>query len=129
MKLVYDYEILEPEKTIERFRKDRVRIPGMVKGDGVKPDKNGRIIVPIGTLVDETGKVCPIKGGSITGTPVGITANTKDVTDGPENVALYIRGHLQGRMLNYEDKEYSDAIGKAIMEKLPEIHIYPVPKA
>lgn len=129
MKVVYNYMEWTPEPVIEKYRHDKLRVSHMVKGDGVEANEFGRKIVPIGTLVDKDGKVCKITGGAIEGTPFGITANTKDVTDGPEPVAVYRRGHLQGDFLNCGDEGYSEEVGKAIQKALPEIHVYPVPEA
>lgn len=127
MFLKHDYKSYINDPEIRRFREDTMTIPHMVSDEGVTADADGRKIVPIGTLVDKDGKKCAVNGSSITGTPVGITHRSVDVTYGPEPMAVYIRAHLQGELLNFEDEEYSDEIGKAIMEALPEIHIYPAP--
>lgn len=129
MYIAYDNRVLQPEPTIEKYEVDKVTIPHMVTDKGIEPDDHNRKFVPIGTLVDKDGNPCKISGGAIEGTPVGITVNTKEVTYGPENVAVFIRGHIQGELLNLWGEEYSDDIGKAVMEALPEIHIYPVPAA
>lgn len=117
------------EAEIRAYRRDAFSPSHMVSDQGITADKSGYKIVPVGTLVDKDGKVCKISGGAIEGTPVGITRHAVDVTNGPEPVAIFTRGHLLGPRLNMWGEEYSDDIGKAIMEALPEIHIYPRPEA
>lgn len=116
---------IDPE--IRRYRKDSFTISAQASGEEVEPDEFGRKIVPIGSLIDKDGKICKISGSSIEGTPIGITTNSVDVTHSTQPVAVYTRAHLQGKMLNLGEEEYSDEIGTAIETALPEIHIYPRP--
>lgn len=116
----------DPE--IRRYRKDSFAISGMATDTGIDADETGRKIVPIGTLIDKDGNACKISGGAITGTPIGITTNSVEVTHGPQPVGLYTRGHFQGELLNlWSEEKYTDAIGTAIETALPEVHIYPRP--
>lgn len=117
------------ESEIRAYRRDCFAPSHMVTATGITADKYGRKIVPVGTLVDKDGNACKISAGSIQGTPIGITRHAVDVTNGPEPVAIFTRAHLLGPRLNMWSESYSDDIGKAIMEALPEIHIYPVPAA
>ena len=117
--------LVDPE--IRRYRKDSFCISHFVKSDGVEADENGQKLVPIGTLVDKDGAICKVTAKGIEGTPVGITHDTVDVTHSDQQVAIYTRGHLQGKLLNLHGQEYSDTIGTAIESALPEIHIYPRP--
>lgn len=117
------------EAEIRAYRRDAFSPSHMITDTGITADKYGRKIVPAGTLVDKDGNACKIAESAITGTPVGITRHAVDVTNGPEPVAVFTRGHLRGPLLNMWGEEYSDTIGKAIEEALPEIHIYPRPAA
>ena len=120
------YEIgVDPE--LRMYRVEWFTLPHMVKSDGVEPDENGRKIVPLGTLVDKDGGVCKLEDSGITGTPVGITHDTVDVTNNNKEVAIYVKGHLKGKRLNFTGEEYTDNMGKAVEEALPDIRVYPRP--
>lgn len=124
-----NYKEVLPSPEIRMYRRDFFSITHHVGNTGVKADEQGYKIVPAGTLVDKDGNVCTFSGSEITGTPVGITVNTVDVTNGDRTVAIYTRGHIKGYMLNIGEEEYSDEIGTAVQKALPEIHVYPIPEA
>lgn len=126
MEFVKNIRGYETDPEIKMYRQEEMTVPHMVSAEEVQPDESGRKIVPIGSLVDKDGKVCKIsQSGEITGTPVGITHDTKDVTNGNQECAVYIHGHLKGPMLQFEGEEYQEAIGKAIEKALPGIYVYP----
>lgn len=93
----------------------------------VEANEDGQKIVPAGTLVDKDGKICKLQKSGITGEPVGITVDTKNVTYSNQPVAIYVRGHLKGPELNFTGDKYDDAMGTAVETALPEIKIYPRP--
>ena len=122
----YNEFVTDPEIRMYRYGDMPTRIVTL-DNSSVTADKNGQKIVPIGTLVDKDGRVCKLSADGITGTPIGITHDTKNVTKKNKAVACFVRGHIKGPMLNFEGEQYDDAMGKAVQEALPEIHIYPIP--
>lgn len=128
MLFIKDYKEFRTDPVIQKFwGHDQPTLRGMVSDEGVKADKYGRKIVPIGTFVDKDGKICKLTKSGFEGEPIGMTHDSKDVTHGPREVSLWVRGHFKGELINFDEDEYSDEIGLAIQEKFPEIHIYPIP--
>lgn len=129
MKLIKNYKSYSVDPDPRRYYgHDMPTIAGMVTGEGVEPDEFGRKIVPLCTFVDKDGKVCKLTKSGFEGEPIGMTHDSKDVTFGPENVALWVRGHFKVEFINIDEDEYSDEIGLAILEKFPEMHLYPKPE-
>lgn len=125
MDYIFNYREFVTDPEIRMYRQEEMTIPAMVSNEEVEPNENGQKIVPIGTLIDKDGKICKLTKSGIEGTPIGITHDSKDVTNAPQEVAVYIHGHLKGPMLNFEDEEYDAAMGKAIEQALPGIFVYP----
>lgn len=97
-----------------------------VVATGITADEYGRKIVPKGCLVAESGALVTLTdtAGTITFSevPIGITMDTYDVTNGDEAGALLVEGYVDGVALSL-NLEYSDIIGAAIHEALPEIKV------
>lgn len=109
-------EILASEKV--------VAFTGTVVPDGVQTNEDGRKIVHRGSLMAESGKVVTVTGSgesvSFSEDPVGILKEAVDVTYGAQPGAFMVEAYVIGERLPL-GTEYTEAIGKAIHEKLPEI--------
>lgn len=125
MEVALNYREIGTDPEIRMYRQEEMTISAMVASEGVEPDERGRKVVPIGTLIDKDGKICKLTESGIEGTPIGITHDTKVVTYGNQEVAIYIHGHLKGPMLNFEGEEYNEKMGQAIEQALPGIFVYP----
>lgn len=117
----YENEILASEKV--------TAFTGTVVPDGVEADAEGRKIVHRGSLVAASGKVVTVTAAAGTGgattvsfseEPVGILKEAVDVTYGAQPGSFLVEGYVIGERLPL-GVEYSEAIGEAIHEKLPEI--------
>lgn len=112
-------EFLASEKTVS--------FTGTVLPDGVAPDGEGRKIVHKGSIISVAGTVTRLgvsSGGTGTvtflGKPAGLLMEAVDVTNGPQPGALLVEGYVIGERLPL-DVEYTEAVGEAIHEQLPEI--------
>ena len=112
-------EFLASEKTVS--------FTGTVLPDGVAPDGEGRKIVHKGSIISVAGTVTRLgasSGGTGTvtflGKPAGLLMEAVDVTNGPQPGALLVEGYVIGERLPL-DVDYTEAVGEAIHEQLPEI--------
>ncbi len=118
----YENEILASEKA--------TAFTGTVVPDGVEADAEGRKVVHRGSLMAASGKVVAVtvtegtSGGtptvSFSEEPAGILKEAVDVTNGAEPGAFLVEGYVIGERLPL-GVDYTEAIGAAIHEKLPEI--------
>ncbi len=98
---------------------------GTVTDEGVAADEYGRKIVHKGSLLSASGKVIEVtiaEGGaaSFSEPPEGILMEAVDVTYGPQPGAFVVEAYVIGKRLPL-GVDYTDAVGAAIHEALPEI--------
>ena len=118
----YEKEFLASEKV--------TAFTGTVVPDGVEADAEGRKVVHRGSLMAASGKVVIVtvaEGASEETAAVffseeraGILKEAVDVTSGAEPGAFLVEGYIIGERLPL-NVEYTEAVGRAIHEKLPEI--------
>lgn len=70
-----------------------VAIPIKIDATAITADATGKKILPLGSIIDKTGKVVN------DGTAFGITYNEIDVTNGTEAVSVVIHGFIDGTQL------------------------------
>lgn len=117
-----EVEFLASEKVIA--------FTGTVSDEGVAPDEYGKKLVHKGSLLSEMGKVVIITAAedstkgvttvAFSEPPVGILMDVVDVTYGPQPGAYAVECYVIGQRLPLGVK-YTEEIGKAIHEALPEI--------
>lgn len=123
---VKGYKKYAGDKRIMRTSDGKVAFTATVVPDGIEPNEEGRLLVPIGTPIDRDGKICKWTGSDFDNTPVGITDYTVDVTYGNEPVACIVEGYFYGEALNWGgDVEYSEDIYEKVKEVLPFCHMEP----
>lgn len=103
---------------------------GTVTDEGVVADEYGRKIVHKGSLLSTSGKIVGItatedtaKGTtavSFSEPPEGILMEAVDVTYGPQPGAFVVEAYVIGKRMPLS-VDYTDDIGAAIHEALPEI--------
>lgn len=95
-----------------------VAFTGTVLATGVTANVEGKKIVLAGSLIDADGNVVTAVGDALTGTPVGMTYKTIDVTNGDQPCAIIVEGYVrEDRVLD----GYSEAAKTAVKEALPKI--------
>lgn len=120
------YKKYAGDKRIMKTSDGKVAFTATVVPEGIEPNEEGRLLVPIGTPIDVNGQICTWTGSDFDNTPVGITDYTVDVTFGNETVARIEEGWFFGEALNWgEDVEYSQEIYEKMKEYLPFCHMEP----
>lgn len=104
-----------------------------VFSDGIAPDVYGKQYARAGSFIDEEGKVVTLTATGEAGKkqlkfskpPIGIITETRDVTDGPRDVAILRSGEIEAQNLNYpEGLEYETGFNAQIETALPHILCY-----
>ncbi|MBC2579987.1 hypothetical protein [Clostridium sp. DJ247] len=85
--------ILGEKKNILVVGNHFVAVPVKIDATAITADAQGKKIVPLGSIVDKTGKVVN------DGTAFGITYNEIDVTGGTEAVSVVIHGFIDSTQL------------------------------
>jgi len=121
------YYVTDIQRTAEKeflASEKVVAFTGTVVPDGVEADADGRKIVHKGSLMAASGTVIALTasgdGVFFAGKPAGILMEAVDVTYGAQPGAFLKEGYVIGERLPL-GVEYTEAVGEAIHEKLPEI--------
>lgn len=105
----------------------KLTVSHTISNEGLEADEHGHKYAQKGSYIDKDGKVVVPTVTSSTiefsSQPIGILFHTIDVTNGPEDGAILIKGTVMGDYMDWGEQEYNFDLAKSLHKALPLINV------